>query len=233
MISGITKQGLIYIEKKDITKAVNIVLGLQNNADMLTEDSSDAELRDAYHNHGIAHGYIRCLRDLGLLSEPDYSKLFIEQIRISEMISNLQGNRLKEVSMKGIVRRIDDLGRITLPMEYRRSFGIGAREDAPIGIYVNKNIIRLHMKKEKFVGMVRNLDELGRLTLPKEIRKSLKFDDHELVDMWIDNEEICIRKATLQCVICGSDDEGQLMDVDGVLICRSCGTKVIDKFMED
>lgn len=135
--------------------------------------------------------------------------------------------------MKGIVRKLDNLGRITLPMEYRRSFGIEVGENAPIGIYADRNIIRLHMKKEKFVGIVRDLDELGRLTLPIEIRRALRFDDRELVDMWIDNEEICIRKATLQCVICGSDDEEQLMDIDGVLVCRGCGTKIRDKFMED
>ena len=135
--------------------------------------------------------------------------------------------------VKGIVRRIDHLGRITLPMEYRRSFGIEVGENAPIGIYTDNNIIRLHMKKEKFVGIVRDLDELGRLNLPIEIRKTLRFNDHELVDMWIEGEEICIRKEALQCVICGSEDEPNLMDIEGVLICRECGTKVIDKFMED
>lgn len=135
--------------------------------------------------------------------------------------------------MKGIVRKLDDLGRITLPMEYRKSFDIKVKEQAPIGIYIKENVIRLHMKKEKFIGIVRNLDELGRLTLPIEIRKTLKFGCQELVDIWVDNDEICIRKASLQCAICGSEDERNLMDIDGVFICRSCGTKIIDKFKED
>lgn len=87
------QQRLIYVEKKDVTEAVGIILDLQSNTDKLTEDSTEAELKDAYHNHGIAHGYIRCLRDLKLLPEPDYSRLFIKQIRISEKINQFQEKR--------------------------------------------------------------------------------------------------------------------------------------------
>ena len=32
---------------------------------------------------------------------------------------------------KGIVRKIDELGRITLPMEYRKTFGVEVGENAP------------------------------------------------------------------------------------------------------
>lgn len=135
--------------------------------------------------------------------------------------------------MKGIARRLDQVGRITLPIEYRRTFGVELHENAPVGIYTEGNIIKLHIKPVVFKGMVRCLDELGRLTLPIEIRKSLKFDDLELVDMWVEEERICIRKASLQCVICGSEDEQSLMDIDGVLVCRDCGFKVIDKFIKE
>lgn len=128
--------------------------------------------------------------------------------------------------MKGIIRRLDYLGRITLPIEYRRTFGIKERDHTPIGIYIKDNVIRLHMNGEKFFGMVRKLDVLGRLTLPIEMRRSLNFDSEELVDMWIEDGEICLRKASLQCVICGDVNEDKLLSVDGVLICRSCGAKI-------
>lgn len=81
---------VITVEKTDISEAVGIITDLHKNADKLTEDSTDAELKNAYHNHGIAHGYIRCLRDLKLLPEPEYSRLFMRQLKISERIMELQ-----------------------------------------------------------------------------------------------------------------------------------------------
>jgi hypothetical protein len=63
---------------------------LQKKADSITEDSTSLEIKEAYHNHGIAQGYIRCLRDLQLLLEPEYSMLFIRQLRIAEKIKELQ-----------------------------------------------------------------------------------------------------------------------------------------------
>lgn len=129
--------------------------------------------------------------------------------------------------MKGIARRIDDLGRITIPIEIRRRFGI---EDGDrLGIEIDKNIVKLSVVVK---GMSRPIDDLGRVVIPMEIRKVLKFKERELVDTWVEDGKICIRKAVLQCVICGSEDERQLMEVDGVLICKSCGLKVVDKFME-
>jgi transcriptional pleiotropic regulator of transition state genes len=128
----------------------------------------------------------------------------------------------------GIVRRLDELGRITLPIEIRRRQKIN--EGDRLGINLVKKTIWL---SKVITGMSRPVDELGRVVIPKEYRRTLKFDYRDFIDMWIEGEEICIRKAALQCVICGSDDEQQLMDVDGVLVCRSCGTKIRDKFKED
>lgn len=127
--------------------------------------------------------------------------------------------------MKGIVRKLDDLGRITIPMEYRRQLGYEDKQG--IDLYIVGNVIHL----EKGVG--RCLDELGRYTLSIEVRRRLRIDNREYVDMWIEDDGIRIKKAALQCVFCGYEDEKQLMEVEGILICRSCGSKVADKFMEE
>ena len=82
--------------KPDILEAIRIITDIQENADKLTEDSTDAELKDAYHNHGIAHGCIRCLRDLMLLPEPEYSRLFMRQLKIAEKIKELQERKKEE-----------------------------------------------------------------------------------------------------------------------------------------
>jgi transcriptional pleiotropic regulator of transition state genes len=131
--------------------------------------------------------------------------------------------------MKGISRKIDDLGRITLPISYRKPEGL--KQGSPVGMLFEGNSIRLVTRISNFHGMVRHLDELGRLCIPKEYRIALRIGQNDLVDMYIDGEEICIKRAELQCVICGSED-GNLLEVDGVLICRKCALKLQDKLME-
>ena len=133
--------------------------------------------------------------------------------------------------MKGIVRKIDELGRITLPMEYRKTFGVEVGENAPAVMHLTGNVMRIELKPEKAVGLVRFLDGLGRLTLPIEVRRTLGFEDRQEVDMYIEGNEICVTKAVPGCIICGSSE--QLMEVQGIKICRDCGVKVVDKFMED
>ncbi len=129
---------------------------------------------------------------------------------------------------RGIVRKIDELGRITLPMEYRRSFGIEVKD--LVGMYVEGQVIHLVKADKNFKGIARHEDELGRLTLPKEIRRTLGFGDRQEVDMWVEGEDICIAKYGNSCLICGSTD--QLLEVEGIHICRSCAVKVYNKLME-
>jgi transcriptional pleiotropic regulator of transition state genes len=125
---------------------------------------------------------------------------------------------------RGIVRKIDDLGRVTIPIEYRRAITIGTGD--ALDLYIMDKVI--HLKK----GKGRKLDALGRYTLPIEVRRSLRFELNELVDIYVDGDEICIKRETLQCVICGSEDETQLHEVNRVLICKSCALAVTDMVME-
>ncbi|MDF2907155.1 MAG: transcriptional regulator, AbrB family [Herbinix sp.] len=129
---------------------------------------------------------------------------------------------------KGIVRKIDELGRITLPMEFRRSFGIKVKEQAPIGMYIVDGEIHLVKVEGEFRGIARNLDELGRLTLPIEVRRSLNFTDRQKVDMYVEFGQIIVKKVG--CEWCSSEED--LMEIDGHCLCRKCAFKVVDTVME-
>lgn len=126
---------------------------------------------------------------------------------------------------KGVVRKIDHLGRITLPKEYRNTFRMD--EKAPIGMYLENKQIRLVKADEKFLGIVRELDELGRLTLPIEIRRTLGFRDRQEVDMYIDCDAIIVAKYGKECAFCGADHD--LLEVDGANICLTCAYKLMAK----
>lgn len=117
----------------------------------------------------------------------------------------------------GIVRRIDELGRITLPMEIRRRYEI--EEGNRLGINLDGKVIRI---SKSVTGMSRPVDELGRVTLPKEFRKTLGFVDKQPVDMWVEGEEICLRKDGKVCVFCGCNHVESLTEYKGLYICDTC-----------
>ena len=46
----------------------------------------------------------------------------------------------------------------------------------------------------KETGVVRRLDELGRVVIPKEIRKRLKINNGDMVDIFVSNDKIVLQK---------------------------------------
>ena len=83
-------QIVITVKKAAVREIIKTIEDLQEGMDVLSEESTDQELREAYHNHGIAQGYIRCLKDLELEVNPSYSRLLMNQFRIAERIKELK-----------------------------------------------------------------------------------------------------------------------------------------------
>ena len=46
----------------------------------------------------------------------------------------------------------------------------------------------------KSTGIVRRLDDLGRIVIPKEIRKSLKFMEDDALELFIENHSLILKK---------------------------------------
>jgi len=72
----------------------------------------------------------------------------------------------------------------------------------------------------KSTGMVRKVDELGRIVLPKEMRSTLGIEKRDPVEMYVDGDAIFLRKYEPSCIFCGS--EGDLVELDGKNVCRAC-----------
>ena len=73
-------------------------------------------------------------------------------------------------------------------------------------------------------GIVRNIDELGRIVIPIEIRKRLGLAEKDPVDISVRGETILLAKARTVCVFCGGD--GELAEHRGRSICRPCITEL-------
>ena len=72
----------------------------------------------------------------------------------------------------------------------------------------------------KATGIVRKVDNLGRIVLPIELRRSLGIDVKDDLEIFVENEEIYLTKYQPKCVICGGDNE--LKEFKGKKICSDC-----------
>ncbi|MED4731725.1 AbrB/MazE/SpoVT family DNA-binding domain-containing protein [Aneurinibacillus migulanus] len=72
----------------------------------------------------------------------------------------------------------------------------------------------------KAIGIVRRLDELGRIVLPRELRHTLGIVEKDGLEIFVDREGIVLRKYQPTCIFCNS-----VLDVTeykGKKICASC-----------
>ena len=72
----------------------------------------------------------------------------------------------------------------------------------------------------KSTGMVRRIDELGRIVIPKEIRKKLGINIKDPMEIYADSNSVTLRKVEDKCVFCGSTKN--LITFKEKLICQKC-----------
>ena len=72
----------------------------------------------------------------------------------------------------------------------------------------------------KSTGIVRGVDGLGRIVLPKELRTSMKLDNDAKLEIFVEGDEIILKKyrPTGSCDFCG--------EYAGYCICTSCRKKI-------
>lgn len=73
----------------------------------------------------------------------------------------------------------------------------------------------------KATGIVRKVDELGRIVLPKSLRKSLEIDEKDPLEMFVEEDgSIVLQKYEPQCIFCGSTKD--VAEYKGKDICSAC-----------
>ncbi len=74
----------------------------------------------------------------------------------------------------------------------------------------------------KSTGIVRKVDELGRLTIPKEIRKQLNIKDNvDSFEMFTEGNTLILRKYAPACIFCNSFEE-DMVSLKGMNVCSAC-----------
>ena len=79
----------------------------------------------------------------------------------------------------------------------------------------------------KSTGIVRGIDSLGRIVLPKELRTTLHLDGDTKLEIFVDGDAIVLKKhrPVGSCDFCGDVDANAIQFV-GYCICPACRRKI-------
>ena len=72
----------------------------------------------------------------------------------------------------------------------------------------------------KSLGIVRNIDELGRIVIPKELRNKMDMHEGASVEIFAKDDNICLRRYYRGCHFCGNEEE--LISFKEKLVCKAC-----------
>lgn len=78
----------------------------------------------------------------------------------------------------------------------------------------------------KSTGVVRKVDELGRVVIPIELRRTLGIQEKDPLEIYVDNEKIILKKYEPACVFCGNASDVQ--HFRGKLVCRECALAMFE-----
>ena len=72
----------------------------------------------------------------------------------------------------------------------------------------------------KSTGIVRKVDELGRIVLPIELRRTLGIEEKDRIEIFVEGESVILRKYQPACIFC--DNAKDLILYKGKNICPDC-----------
>ncbi|KZE36131.1 transition state regulator Abh [Bhargavaea cecembensis] len=79
----------------------------------------------------------------------------------------------------------------------------------------------------KSTGIVRKVDELGRVVIPIELRRTLGIKEKDALEIYVDDDRIILKKymPNMTCAITGDVSDDNLRLIDGKLILSEEGAK--------
>ena len=72
----------------------------------------------------------------------------------------------------------------------------------------------------KSTGIIRKVDDLGRIVLPIELRRMLDIAERDELEIYMENDRIVLQKYEPACIFCGSAKG--LVTHKGKNVCQDC-----------
>ena len=76
----------------------------------------------------------------------------------------------------------------------------------------------------KSTGIIRKVDDLGRIVLPIELRRTLDIAERDELEIFMESDRIVLQKYEPACIFCGS--VRGLNSFQGKNICAECARKI-------
>lgn len=76
----------------------------------------------------------------------------------------------------------------------------------------------------KATGIVRRVDELGRVVIPIELRNKFDIQVKDPIEIFVDGSSIVLKKYEPNCIFCGNSIN--LISYNEKLICEKCAEKI-------
>lgn len=76
----------------------------------------------------------------------------------------------------------------------------------------------------KSTGIVRKVDELGRIVIPMELRNKLEIMEKDPLEIFVEGSSIVLKKYSPNCIFCGSSKD--LYVYNDKLVCSKCRDKI-------
>lgn len=79
----------------------------------------------------------------------------------------------------------------------------------------------------KSTGIVRKLDNVGRLVIPIELRKLMNIEEKEAaVEIYTQDDTIILKKFQRTCLFCQEGEGDELIEYKGKYLCRKCAEAI-------
>ncbi|MEI3395617.1 MAG: AbrB/MazE/SpoVT family DNA-binding domain-containing protein [Clostridia bacterium] len=76
----------------------------------------------------------------------------------------------------------------------------------------------------KSTGIIRRVDELGRVVIPIEIRNQFNIVEKDPIEIYVDGSSIVLKKYEPNCIFCGNTDN--LVEYKDKLVCDKCASQL-------
>lgn len=80
----------------------------------------------------------------------------------------------------------------------------------------------------KATGIVRKVDELGRIVLPIELRQSHDIKTKDPLEIYVDDEKIVLKKYEPACIFCKNAKD--VIKYQEKMICKDCLSDINAKY---
>lgn len=78
----------------------------------------------------------------------------------------------------------------------------------------------------KSTGIIRKVDELGRIVIPMELRNKLNISVKDPIEIYVEGTSIVLKKFEPNCIFC--DSSKNLITYKDKLVCNKCLDKLFD-----